>query len=133
MTKEDNNYKLKLIAEKVISKMPNTSDENFGFVITVLMVISIILTIIRVIQECDKNKITTFNQTQKYAFFSEQTKTLSLKRSWFTKMTIKKIIRKEMSKDNYKKYGYDLMNAILDTGVNLTEDEIKTLVETSNV
>lgn len=127
------NAKLQLIAEKVINRMPNKSDENFGFVITVLMVISIILTVIRVIQECNKKKVGTFNQTEKYAFFGEQTKTLSLKRSWFTKMTIKKVIRKEMSKDNYKTYGYDLMNAILDTGANLTEDEVKTLVETSNV
>lgn len=127
------NQDLKIIAEKVINKMPNKSNENFGFVITILMVISIVLTLIRVIQECNKKKVTTFNQTEKYSFFAEQTKTLSIKRGWFTKMTIKKIIRKEMSKDNYQTYGYDLMNAILDTGANLTEEEIKTLVETSNV
>jgi hypothetical protein len=121
------------IAEKVISKMPQKSEENFGFVITVLMVISIILTLVRVIQECNKTKINTFNQKEMCAFFADQTKTLSIKRSWFTKMTIKKILRKELSKDNYRTYGYDLMNAILDTGTELNEQEIKTLVETLNV
>lgn len=129
----NDNQKLNRIAEKVINKMPNKSDDNFGFVITILMVISIILTVIRIIQECNKSKFQSFNQQEKYTFFGEQAKTLSLKRSWFTKMTIKKIIRKEMSRDNYKTYGYDLMNAILDTGANLTEDEVKTLVESSNV
>lgn len=127
------NKKLNNIAEKVISKMPNQSDENFGFVVTVLMVISIILTVVRIIQECNKSKFKSFSQREKYVFFGEQAKALSIKRSWFTKMTIKKVIRKAMSKENYRTYGYDLMNAILDTGANLTEDEIKTLVESSNV
>jgi hypothetical protein len=121
------------IAEKVINKMPQKSEENFGFVITVLMVISIILTLVRVIQECNKTKTDNFNQQEMCAFFGEQTKTLSIKRGWFTKMTIKKILRKQLSKDNYKTYGYDLMNAILDTGAELNEKEIKTLVETLNV
>jgi hypothetical protein len=125
---------LENIANKVISKMPSSAkDENFGFVITVLMIISIVLTIVRVIQECDKKKTGNYTQQEKYAAFGEQSKTLSIKRSWFTKMTIKKIIRKEMTKEDYKKYSYDLMNAILDTGENLTKDEIKTLVETTNV
>lgn len=129
----NNEQKLQKLAEKVINKMPNKNDENFGFVITVLMVISIILTLVRVIQECDKSKLSTFNQKEKCEFFGQQTKNLSIKRGWFTKMTIKKILRKELSKENYKTYGYDLMNAILDTGENLTEDEIQTLVETLNV
>lgn len=126
--------KLEHIANKVISKIPaKDQDENFGFVITVLMIISIVLTLVRVIQECNKKQMSNCTQIEKYSLFGEQAKTLSLKRSWFTKMTIKKIIRKEMSKENYKKYSYDLMNAILDTGTNLTEDEIKTLVEAANV
>lgn len=125
--------KLESIAEKVISNMPSKSNDNFGFVITILMVISIILTIVRIIQECEKKKTKDFTQTEKYKSFGEQTKSLSIKRSWFTKMTIKKIIRKSMSREDYRTYGYDLMNSILDTGENLTEDEIKTLVETTNV
>lgn len=125
--------KLEEIANKVINKISNQSkDENFGFVITVLMIISIILTLIRVIQECNKSKLSGCATKERCAIFGEQVKTLSIKRSWFTKMTIKKILRKEMSKENYKLYSYDIMNAILDTGENLTEDEIQTLVETIN-
>lgn len=126
--------KLENIANKVISKIPNQNqDENFGFVITTLMIISIILTLVRVIQECNKKQMVSYTQQEKYSLFNKQTKELSVKRNWFTKMTIKKIIRKQMKKEDYKIYSYDLMNAILDTGENLTEDEVKTLVETTNV
>jgi hypothetical protein len=128
-----NNEKLKKIAEKVISKVPNKDPEKFGSVIVILMVISIILTVIRVIQECEKSKIRTFNQQDKCKYFGEQIRTLTMKRSWFTRMTIKKTIRRELSREDYREYGGYLMNAILDTGENLTEDEIKTLVEAANV
>ena len=130
-----NNEDLKKIAEKIINKMPNKDQdpEKFGSVIAILMVISIVLTVVRVIQECEKTKIKLFNRQQKYQYFSEQIRTLTMKRSWFTRMTIKKTIRRELSKEDYKKYGGYLMNAILDTGENLTENEIKTLVEAANV
>lgn len=130
---KNNQKQLENLATKVINKIPSRSNDNFGFVVTVLMVISIILTLVRVIQECDKQTCQNFSKAEKYQFFSEKTKSLSVKRTWFTKMTLKKIIRREINnKDNYRQYGYDLMNAILDTGEHLTEEEIKTLVETMN-
>lgn len=127
------NEPLKNIAIKVLDKVPNKDPEKFGSVIAILMVISIILTVIRVIQECNKSKIKVFNRRQKTEFYGQEIKSLSLRRSWFTRMTVKKVIRKELSPDNYKAYGVQLMNAILDTGETLTEDEIKTLVEAANV
>ena len=52
-----NKEKLEEIAQKVISNIKNQNkDDNFGFIITVLMIISIVLTCIRIIQECHKNK-----------------------------------------------------------------------------
>jgi len=130
-----NNENLKNIAQKVIDKIPNKNQdpEKFGSIIAILMVISIILTVVRVIQECEKSKLKLFNRTQKYEYFGEQIRTLTMKRSWFTRMTIKKTIRRELSKEDYKEYGGYLMNSILDTGENLTEDEVKTLVEAINV
>lgn len=130
-----NNEDLKNIAQKVIDKIPNKNEdpEKFGSVIAILMVISIILTVVRVIQECEKTKLRLFNRTQKYEYFGEQIRTLTMKRSWFTRMTVKKTIRRELSREDYLKYGGYLMNAILDTGENLTEDEVKTLVEALNV
>lgn len=128
-----NNEDLKIIAEKVIAKVPNKEPEKFGSIIMILMVISIILTLIRVIQECNKKKISIFNRKQKYEYYGQQVKDISIRRSWFTKMIVKKSIRKELDKEDYKLYGNDLANAILDTGENLKEDEIITLVEAANV
>ena len=127
------NEPLKNIAEKVLDRIPDKDPEKFGSVIAILMVISIILTVIRVIQECNKKKIQLFNRKQNTEFYGQEIKNLSLRRSWFTRMTVKKVIRKELSAENYKIYGVQLMNAILDTGETLTEDEIKTLVEAANV
>lgn len=127
-----NNEELKNIATKIIDQLPKKPD-RFGYVVTILMVISIILTLIRVIQECHKNKIKTFGATEKCSFFKEEIKTLSFNRSWFTRMTIKKIIRKELSKDDYYEYGNDLMKAILNTGEYLNEKEVNALMEAINV
>jgi hypothetical protein len=130
-----NNQDLQKIAEKVISKVDIQPEdkEKFGSVIIILSVISILLTLIRVMQECNKSKIKLFSQNQKYEYFGTQIKEVIVRRSWFTKMTIKKVIRRELNREDYYTYGVSLMNAILDTGENLKEDEVITLVETANV
>ena len=128
-----NNEKLKQIAEKVIAKVPTNDPEKFGSVVAILMIISIILTVIRVLQECNKSKLLNLGKRQKYAYFATEMKNTAIRRSWFTKMTIKKAIRRELNREDYKEYGVALMNAILDTGENLTDDEYITLMEAVNV
>lgn len=128
------NEKLKSIAEKVrkLAKIPE--DENFGSVIAILMIISIMLTLIRVLQECNKNKLSTESTAQdKYNLYGTEIKNYSMRRGWFTKMRIKKILRQKMSKEQYNKYSLHLLEALLNTGENLTDDEVMTLVENANV
>lgn len=128
------NPKLKTIGEKVLVKAGIPKEEEFGSVIAILMVISIILTIIRVIQECNKSKLSTNCTAQeKYNLYGAEIKSYAVKRGWFTKMRIKKLLRQRMSKDQYAKYGLQLLNAILDSGENLTSEETMTLVEAANV
>ena len=50
-----------------------------------------------------------------------------------TKMRIKKILRREVSPEQYNKYSLALLNALLDTGENLNTEEISCLVEAANV
>ena len=125
--------KLKNIAQKVLDKVEINENGKYGSVIAILMVISIILTVIRVLQECNKNKLKSFSGKDRYEYFGAQIKNTAIKRSWFTKMMIKKAIRKELPREQYKEYGIALMNAILTTGENLTEDEVITLSEATNV
>lgn len=128
------NEKLKNIAEKIrqLSNIPE--EENFGSVIAILMIVSITLTLIRVLQECNKNKLANgYTSQDKCNLYGAEIRSYSLKRGWFTKMRIKKIIRQKMSKEQYEKYGLQLLNAILDTGEHLKDDEVMTLVEAANV
>ena len=130
-----NNEKLKAIAIKVLEKSTVPKTDNYGFaIVTVLMIISIILTCVRILQECNKNKLTLQSTAEdKYTMYGEQLHTFSERRGWFTKMRIKKILRREMKKEDDEKYSLAILNALLETGEILTDDEIVTLVEAANV
>jgi hypothetical protein len=133
MSKPDDK-KLKEIAQKVIKEAGLADDERFGSVIAILMMISIILTVIRVLQECNKTKISQLSNTQdRFAIYGENIRTFSKNKGWFTKMRIKKIIRRELSPDDYAAYSARLVNALLNIGEDLKDDEVVTLVEAANV
>jgi hypothetical protein len=128
------NDKLNSIAEKIRSESSIPKEEKFGSVIAILMIISIVLTLVRVLQECNKNKTSELHSLEdKYTLYGSEIHNYSLKKGWFTKLRIKKAIRKQMSKEQYTKYGLLLMNSILNTGENIKDDEVITLVEAANV
>ena len=130
---ENENKKLKEIAEKVLRRANIPNDENFGSVIAVLMMISIILTLIRVLQECNKNKTHNMTSQDKCALYGENIKSYSSKRGWFTRLRIKKILRRELDSEQYRQYSIKLTEALLDIGEVVTDDEVSTLVEAANV
>jgi hypothetical protein len=129
------NEKLKAIAIKILEKSTVPKNDMYGFaIVTILMIISIILTCVRILQECNKNKLSASSTAEdKYSIYGEQLHTFSERRGWFTKMRIKKILRREMNREDYEKYSLSILNALLETGEVLTEDEIQTLVENANV
>jgi hypothetical protein len=128
------NEKLKNIAEKVRRLANIPAEEQFGSVIAILMIISIVLTLTRVLQECNKNKLSKESTTQdKYNLYGTEMRQYSSRRGWFTKMRIKKVLRQKMSRAQYNKYSLLLLEALLNTGENLTDDDVVTLVENANV
>jgi hypothetical protein len=129
------NEKLKAIAIKVLEKSRVPKEDNYGFaIVTILMIISIILTCVRILQECNKSKLTTQSTTEdRCTIYGEQLHTFSERRGWFTKMRIKKILRREMKKEDYEKYSLSILNALLETGETLSKDDVQTLVEAANV
>lgn len=135
MSKDINEDKLKAIAIKILEKSQVPKDDQYGFaIVTILMIISIVLTCIRILQECNKTQLSTASTSQeKYSLYGEQIKLFSDRKGWFTKMRIKKVLRREMSKEDYEKYSLSILSALLDTGEVLTDDEIITLVEAANV
>ena len=130
----NNDKKLEAIATKILNKANIDPNQKFGSVIAILMMISIVLTLVRVLQECNKNKLSTnCSSSDKYELYGQEIKEYSIRRGWFTKMRIKKILRRELNKEQYEKYSLALVNALLDTGENLNNQEVLCLVEAANV
>lgn len=127
------NEKLKIIAESILKKSGIPQDKEYGSVIAILMVISIILTVVRVLQECNKSKTKNMAVQDKYDMYGADIRNFSKQRGWFTKMRIKKAIRKELDRDQYKNYGDKLLYAILDVGEDLTNEQVTTLMEAADV
>ena len=128
------NSDLEKIAEQVRVEADIPEEEKFGSIIAILMIISIVLTVVRVIQECNKDKLKSLSSSQdRYVFCGSKIKLYSVKRGWLSKFRLKKLILKHMSKDQYQKYGSSLQNAIFNTGETLKDDEIVPLVEATNV
>jgi hypothetical protein len=119
------NNKLTDLSNDIISQ--SFPKDMYGNPLIILMVISIIVNAIRVIQECNKNDEKNIQN------ITENVQVLCSKKSWFTKMRLKKIMRKTMSREDYKQYGNSLVNAILNKGETITEDNITVLLEASNV
>lgn len=122
------------IAQRIRKQAGIPEEEKFGSIIAILMIISITLTLIRVLQECNKSKLpNNCTQSDKNILYGNEIKLYSTKRGWFTKLRMKRIIKQQMSKEQYAKYGLSLLNALLDTGTNLNNEEVVALVEASNV
>jgi hypothetical protein len=74
------NDKLKALAEKIREAARIPENENFGSVIAILMIISIMLTTIRVLQECNKNKLNSNSTAQdKFNLYHTEIKQYCLK------------------------------------------------------
>ena len=125
--------KLESIANKVASSMSVKPSEEHGSIILLLMIISITLTLVRVIQGCNKSKLFGLNGKEQARTLNREMKTLSIKRSWLNQLRLNRIIKNQLSKEDYKAYGSSLKTAIMDVGSNLTDEESQTLVEAANV
>lgn len=122
------------VLESTKSKLSKEDKDNFGFdPITILMVISIILTLIRVIQECRKDKAKLMNQSEKTDYLCTEIKSLSFNNTFLNRLRIRSVIKKHLSKSQNKKYGESLLKALLETGKTVTDEQVSALLEYKNV
>lgn len=119
------NQKMEDLAIDVLGRQDLPQDK-FGSVIMIIMMVAILVNVIRVIQECNKN-----SKLDKVLLYKQHIRELSDRRGWFTKMKLRKLIRRELKPDDYKEYGWHLVNAILNKGENITDEEVLTLLETT--
>lgn len=120
-----NKEQIKKIAEEIIESSDLPKD--YGSIILILGIVSIILSTIRIIQECNKNKEFS-NEQDEIQFYKNKIRELSNRRGWYTKMRIKKLLRNEMNRDDYKQYANSIVEAILNYGEKLSTDECTFLI-----
>lgn len=121
------------IVDKVLQKSGLQNEPEFGSVIMIIMMVAIIVNVIRVIQECNKNQLVGLDRCGESNLYHANIVDFSKKRGWFTKMRIRKILRRHMNKEDYSKYGLQIVEGLLDVGEVVTEDEVSTLMEAANV
>lgn len=122
------NEKLEALAIEILASQKDLPKEKFGSIIMILMMVSIILTTMRVLQECNKN-----NKQDKLLVYKQHIKKICERRGWFSKMKLRKILRRELKPEDYRLYARSLTQAIFDKGENITDEEVLTLLEASNV
>lgn len=124
--------KLQNIAEKIINKA-NIKNNTYGIdPITIIIVIGVILSLIRVIQEC-RSKKTSSDKKNQALDLRHTIVNLSIKDTWINNYRLNKILKQHLSKKQYKEYGESLKKAILEVGKDLNDDESLTLLEATNV
>jgi uncharacterized membrane protein len=133
-----NNEKLENIAIKVMNKMnldfenKSLNYKNSQSIILILMIIGIILSLIRIIQECNKKKLLGLNKNRQAETMKQAVNEVCIKKNLLTMWRLNKIIKNKLSPEDYKAYGAELKRSIMETGPELTEEEIITLVEESS-
>jgi len=127
------NENLENLSSKIINESGLNSTTEYTSVLLTIMVIGIILNCIRVIQECSNNKTKKMSKEETVTFYQKEIKKLSDRRGWYTKMRIRKAIRREMKMGVYKEYGSSILDSMLSIGENITEDEVSSILEALNV
>jgi hypothetical protein len=126
------NEKLENIAQKVINKA-NIKNETYGIdPITIIIVIGVILSLIRVIQEC-RSKRRKNDKMSEALDLRHTIVHLCLKDNWLNSYRLNKILKQHLSKKQYQQYGVSLKKAIMEVGKNLNDEESLTLLEATNV
>jgi hypothetical protein len=127
------NIAVEKIAKKVLNNMELPKDKNYGIdPLTIIIVISVILSLIRVIQECRKNRQLVKDKNEYASLMKRDIQDAILKDSWLNRLRLQRVIKQNLTKDQYRAYGKDLQHSIMGTGINLTEDEVYTLMEATN-
>ena len=121
------NTEVENIGKKVLAETNIPEDEKFGSIIALLMVISICVTAIRVVQECNKRNQQCSENENIYNDIKDFCNQRTL-----AKWRLRREMRKAMSREQYKKYGGELESAILNVGNHISLSETNALLEAAN-
>lgn len=128
------NKKLENIGNKILQKADIDKDiDKSGSVILIIMIISATLTLIRIIQECHKKKLIDLPKSDKAKFMKSEINKICINNNLLNQLRLSRILKQKLSKEEYRNYGSKIKKAIMEVGLELTEEESLTLVEAANV
>jgi|DEB0MinimDraft_10_1074344.scaffolds.fasta_scaffold194939_1 hypothetical protein len=127
---------IEVFAEEVRDDMlsrVDTKDDKYEFIdpITILMIISITVGVIRAIQECRKNNLRGYSSNEAADYLTTDIKFRALNHGFLTRWKLKKAIKKHLSSDQYSYYGNALMRSILEKGGYIDQEVICDAMEMS--
>jgi hypothetical protein len=121
------------IAKRISHNLQQPQDISYGVdPITIIIIIGVILSLIRVIQECRKKRTLLKNKYERSNLLRKDIQDIILKDSWLNNLRLYHILKKHLSKQQYKVYGKQLKDSIMEVGINLTEDETYALMEAAD-
>ena len=120
------------VLEETKKNLREDKSENYGIdPLTIIIIIGILVNVIRVVQECRKDKNKT--KQMQYAYMTTEVRSQATNCGWFAKRRIRKIIKEKLTPEQYKKYGEALLQALLVIGLKATDEQVCSLMEYQNV
>lgn len=123
---------IQLLAKEVYEKTNNKIEQSTLYGIdplTMILIIGIIVNVIRVIQECNKDKSRGLPKGEQATLLSTDIKYRAFNSGWFTKLRLKKIIKKHLNKEQSNKYADPLLATLLEVGKTVKEEQVSALLE----
>ena len=117
------------------STVVKTDKDKYSFIdpITILMIISITVGIIRIIQECRKDKLKNLSKEGKRDFILSEIRRSSLNPGFITKWRVQRVMKRTLTKEQYKVCSESMFEAFRELGERITEEQVSSLLEYKNV
>jgi len=117
------------------STVVKTDKDKYSFIdpITILMIISITVGIIRIIQECRKDKLKGLSKEGKRDFILQEIRRSSVDPGFITKWRVQRVMKRTLTKDQYKVCSESMFEAFRELGERITEEQVSSLLEYKNV
>ena len=122
------------VLEETKKNLREDNSENYGIdPLTIIIIIGILVNVIRVVQECRKDKDKNKTKQIQYTYMTTEVRSQATNCGWFAKRRIRKIIKEKLTPEQYKKYGEALLQALLVIGLKATDEQVCSLMEYQNV
>ena len=117
------------------STVVKTDKDKYSFIdpITILMIISITVGIIRIIQECRKDKLKNLSKEGKRDFILNEIRRSSIDPGFITKWRVQRVMKRTLTKEQYKVCSESMFEAFRELGERITEEQVSSLLEYKNV